>query len=405
MDTDRLDRFPLFAAFSPAQQGLIIARAEHLTLPARQVVFRAGDHSATMYLILTGRVRVQRYDDAGHSIDLGVLEADQTFGELALLSRKPRLATVTTLTACEFLVVDRDLLLDVIRPVGPEAILHILTVIGGQIRATHENEFRRLLEQRTLEAQMEAEKQRSITQMVSGVAHEINTPLGVIVTATSIIEREMQTLEQAGLPPAVHQVLADMREAFDLIEGNVQRAHKLVQEFKKISVNQLNDELEPMILTYTVQEIIDLAKVAFKYSQITIRLVDDLPPGGKAWVGYGGYLSQVLLNLLTNVERYAYPRGQGGVVDVVLALAGADHFRLTVRDYGQGIPPENLERIFEPFFTTGRSSGGTGLGMTIVYNLVTAALQGQIEVQSEVGEGTTVMVTFPREISARKMTG
>jgi signal transduction histidine kinase len=88
-------------------------------------------------------------------------------------------------------------------------------------------------------------------------------------------------------------------------------------------------------------------------------------------------------------------------VDVFLSIEGDRKdpgFLLRVRDYGAGIPPENLRRVFEPFFTTGRSSGGTGLGLAIVYNLATAALKGTIELRSTVGEGTEVRITLPRVV-------
>ncbi len=123
-----------------------------------------------------------------------------------------------------------------------------------------------------------------------------------------------------------------------------------------------------------------------------------LPPEAHTWLGYRGYLSQILLNLLANVERYAYPAGQGGAAEVALALAGPAEYELRVKDFGRGISPGNLDRVFEPFFTTGRCAGGTGLGMTIVYNLVTTALKGRITLHSVVGQGTNVQIVFPRVI-------
>ena len=118
-------------------------------------------------------------------------------------------------------------------------------------------------------------------------------------------------------------------------------------------------------------------------------------------MGYLGYLTQIILNLLTNVERYAYPAGTGGRVDITLAdgPAGRDpSYVIRVRDYGAGIPAADLERVFEPFFTTGRSKGGTGLGLAIVHNLVTAGLKGTITLQSAPGEGTEAIITVPQTV-------
>ena len=110
---------------------------------------------------------------------------------------------------------------------------------------------------------------------------------------------------------------------------------------------------------------------------------------GCEWLGYPGSLSQVLLNLLSNAQRYA-----GGRVEVTLTAQEEDYV-VVVRDFGQGIPAENLPRIFEPFFTTGRAKGGSGLGLSIVYTIVTAHLKGTIAVASEAGQGTTVTLSLP----------
>lgn len=395
---ETLRQFPFLASFSEAQLEMIVRDAPRVVLPPHAIVFYNGESSHALYLVLRGEVRIYRTDEAGEVVELGTLGEMQMFGELALLSNEPRMATVATVTACEFLLIERPLLLNIIATSTPEAILHLFSVLSHQMRAMNEEDFKELIQQRTLEARMEVEKQRGMTQMVAGVAHEINTPLGIINTAVSIIERDLPILYALPADNRSRRALDDLAEAMTLIQRSIHRAHKLVQEFKKVSVSQLHDELQPMNLADAVQETLDLAAVSLRRGKIQVELQDLLPVGQKTWVGYGGYLSQILLNLLTNAERYAYPSGQGGVVQVVLALAEPDDFQLTVRDFGQGIPSEHLERIFEPFFTTGRGMGGTGLGMTIVYNLVTAGLQGKIWLESVVGAGTAVMMAFPREI-------
>jgi signal transduction histidine kinase len=115
-------------------------------------------------------------------------------------------------------------------------------------------------------------------------------------------------------------------------------------------------------------------------------------------VGYRGYLSQILLNFLTNIQRYAYPEESGGLAEIYVRTAGPDKFSISVKDYGKGMSEDVRERVFEPFFTTGRATGGTGLGMAIVHNLVTTALKGSIQVESAPGKGTEITVTFPRII-------
>jgi signal transduction histidine kinase len=138
--------------------------------------------------------------------------------------------------------------------------------------------------------------------------------------------------------------------------------------------------------------------VSLKRSQIQVKFHDKLAMGEKKWTGYRGFLSQVLINLLTNVERYAYPKGIGGITEVVIDLKDDRHYRISVIDHGKGISKEDQSHIFEPFFTTGRSSGGTGLGLAIVHNLVTNALKGEIRLKSEQGKGTVIEIVLPRVI-------
>lgn len=247
---------------------------------------------------------------------------------------------------------------------------------------------------------MEIDRQRALTQMVAGVAHELNTPLGVINTAVSIVERELgdDVFKKLAQDPDSSQLIEDFHEALGLIKGNVQRAHLLVQDFKKVSVSQLTDVKEPMSLSEAVREIFNLAKAHFRQSGMRIEIIDTIPVIEQTWVGYRGYLSQILLNFLTNIEHYAYPNQEGGLAEIYVKTAGDDKFSISVKDYGKGMPEDVRDRVFEPFFTTGRSTGGTGLGMAIVHNLATIALKGTIHVKSEVGKGSEFTITFPRHI-------
>jgi len=398
IDAQALRHFAFFASFPAEQLQRVAERLPIVPAAAHSTVFAMGDVSATMYLILEGQVKIHRSGEKGEVVELGTLGPNQTFGELAMLSHEPRMATVTTLSDSRFLIMERPVLLDMLRDAPPEAILDMFAVLSRQIRAANEGDFRKLLASRTLESQMEAEKQRGLTQMVAGVAHEINTPLGVAGTAASIIARELDKLEALAVDRKSKSALADIHEALGLLSGNLERAHKLVQDFKKVSVSQLSDAREPLDLPEAIGDTLNLAQVSLKRSQIRVAFQNNLPAGAHTWVGYRGYLSQILLNLLTNVERYAYPAGQGGAAEVVVGLAGPDNYELRVRDFGRGIPPEHLARVFEPFFTTGRGAGGSGLGMTIVYNLVTTALKGRIAVHSVVGQGTDVHIVFPQVI-------
>lgn len=395
-----LRQFAFLAPFSAEQLEHIAETAPHIQYRAGQEIFCIGDPSGAMYLILHGKVNIYRYDEDGAEVLLASLKAGQVFGELALLSGEPRMATVTTITPCEFLVIDRTMLVKTIASAPPDAIFKLFAVLSNQIRSINEREFQELLSKRTLEAQMEAERQRALTQMVAGVAHELNTPLGVINTAASIIERELNSPIFVALATnsEASSTLDDLHEALGLISGNIRRAHQLVQDFKKVSVSQLTDVKEPMQLYEAVEETVHLAKVNLRRSGLNIEIKNEIPAEHSRWVGYRGYLSQIIFNFLSNIERYAYEPGAGGLAEIKLALEEPDRFVISVRDYGKGMSREVQERLFEPFFTTGRATGGTGLGMAIVHNLVTTALKGAIRVWSEPGKGTEIFVSFPRVI-------
>jgi signal transduction histidine kinase len=141
-------------------------------------------------------------------------------------------------------------------------------------------------------------------------------------------------------------------------------------------------------------------RINARLAKLNIEIEDRLLPT-QEWLGYPGYLTQVLLNLLTNVERYAYDPAVGGQVDIVLTgddKAYTPTFTVTVRDFGRGIPLEEQDKVFEPFYTTGRAKGGTGLGLAIVHNIVTIALKGSIHLQSQPGQGTAFQITFPQRV-------
>ncbi len=333
-------------------------------------------------------------DSTGSFHVYGEMGKGQVFGELALLRREPSRATATTTRDSELMVIDRAMILKLMRSVDPEPVLDFFLALDEQIRTAAEFAFREVLSRRILSSQMEVEKQRALTQMVAGVAHEIGTPLSVINTAVTIMARELAAPVEVTIQRA-----ADIAESLELMRLNVERADRLMQSFKKISISQLKDEREAFDISEAIEETIGLVFVSLKHSRVQVKFYNKLTSEQKEWMGYRGFLSQVVINLLTNVERYAYSKSVGGVVDVTIRMEDDQHYCLSVRDHGKGIPPEDRSRIFEPFFTTGKSFGGTGLGLAIVHNLVTNAFKGEIRLNSENGKGAEFIVIFPRVIS------
>jgi signal transduction histidine kinase len=274
----------------------------------------------------------------------------------------------------------------------------LLAIHFDEMRASLKSKIAALIEEERMRAEMEIERHRSLSQMVAGVAHEINTPLGIVNQAASVITETLESpaLESAAKDEEAATCLADLGEAAQLIQGNIARANTLIQSFKNLSVRQVSDQLTTVELRELLEEIVGLFRIKAKQARLTLEL--KCPPKDCSWTGYPGLLSQVVMNLLSNVERYAYPAGTGGTVEVL--LEEADTYRLTVRDHGVGIAPENLSKVFEVFFTTGRAKGGSGLGLAIVHSLVTGALKGTIHVESQPGSGARFILTFPREIQA-----
>jgi signal transduction histidine kinase len=263
--------------------------------------------------------------------------------------------------------------------------------------------IRERLAQETFRADAEAERRRQLLQLVAGVAHEVNTPLGIINTAASVIVRDLASdaMQAVAHDPKTQAEFEDLQEAANLIQKHIIRAHKLIQSFKNVSVDQITDTKEAINLSETVAEIVNLFRASARKAKLELIVTDTLSPKTREWIGYRGHLSQILLNLFTNIESYAYPNGAGGRVQISVA---ANHqqptpdFSITVKDFGQGIAAENLPHICEPFFTTGRAKGGTGLGLAIVHNLVTQVFKGSLLIESQPGEGTTVLITFPQTI-------
>ncbi len=167
-------------------------------------------------------------------------------------------------------------------------------------------------------------------------------------------------------------------------------------------MRNVTDRKEAVDFGALTEEAVGLYRLKARQSRLALEVIDELGEADRTWDGYPGHFFQVILNLLTNIDRYAYPEGQGGKVRVVVSRedgAGeASRFSVVVEDFGRGIPQEDLPKVFNAFFTTGRAQGGTGLGLAIVHNLVTSALQGTVRIDSEPGQGTRVVMSLPPEV-------
>ena len=167
------------------------------------------------------------------------------FGELALIDGGPRSASVESLEPCEFFVLERETFVALLSQ-SPQRLASMLSNLTHAVRTTSERVFRETLQQQVIRTEMELTRYRSLAQMVAGVAHEINTPLGTVNTAVSVVKRRLtaEILGHLANDPKARAPLDDVHEAMELIEANIRRAHKLIQDFKKLSVGQISDTKE-----------------------------------------------------------------------------------------------------------------------------------------------------------------
>lgn len=376
---DGLRASGLFGKLSDADLERLGGCGQVESIDAGQAVVDQGAEPDGLRVVLEGRVRVRRQQPGGEAIDLAVLGPGESFGEPALFDPAPRTATVTTIEACRFFVLERNAFL-ALACESPRLLSALLEGIGGRLRAQYDERFADAVRSEWTRAEMEAQRHRSLAQLVAGVAHEIGTPLGVIMTAASVLSDDLD---------------GDTRVAADLIQANVARADKLVQSFKGIAVSQAIERTEMVDLGVLIDETLTLYGPQARAAGLRIEVRDDRAEPKRAWTGNAAHLTHILLNLVANAARYAYPDGDSGRVEIVLGDAPSPDrpFILTVRDFGRGIPAEDRDRVFDPFFTTGRARGGTGLGLAIVHNLVTEGLHGTVEIGPS-APGTEVRINF-----------
>ena len=243
---------------------------------------------------------------------------------------------------------------------------------------------------------VESEKMASLGGLVAGIAHEINTPIGICVTAASTLADRTTDAATAYdnrqlKGSALKAYFNIAQSSSSLVLNNLNRADELIQSFKQVAVDQSNLDKRSFAVKKYIQDTLISLKPHLKKTlhQITVHGDEQIEINS-----YPGAFSQILTNLVMNSVRHAYSKGEAGKLCFELKL-DSEHLMVEYSDNGCGIPQENLKKIFEPFFTTARTRGGSGLGLHIVFNLVTQKLNGTINVQSEVGVGTMFILNLP----------
>ena len=250
---------------------------------------------------------------------------------------------------------------------------------------------------------VQTEKLASLGSTVAGVAHEINTPLGVSVTAASTLEAMLGEVRAAkGRNALTDAALADFfetaGEAVQMTVRNLRRAAELVNNFKEIAVDQTSDARRVFKVREYIDEVLSSLKPKFRNTrhELTLACPDDLQADT-----YPGALAQILTNFITNSLLHGFADGRAGHITIAVERLDPKMVLFTYGDDGTGIPASNLSRVFDPFFTTRRGSGGSGLGLHIVHNLVTQRLGGTIKVTSEPGLGARFEIRMPLKAPVR----
>jgi len=271
----------------------------------------------------------------------------------------------------------------------------------GELTRSKQNAEQALADLRETQQQLlVAEKMAALGQLVAGVAHEINTPLGVALTAASLVSERTEALAEKldgnGLRRSdLQQFLESTRAANALVDHNLARAAHLVRTFKQVSADRSSDECRDFDLAGYLSALFESLAPGLAAQAITYRL--DCEPG-ITMHSFPGSLGQVIGNLASNAMQHAFAGGASGEIVVRCRRAPGDHVLIEFHDDGAGIAADLLARVFEPFFTTQRAQGRTGLGLHIAFNIVTVRLEGSLTVDSTPGRGSCFRLRLPRVV-------
>jgi len=251
--------------------------------------------------------------------------------------------------------------------------------------------------QQTQDTLIEQEKMASLGNLVAGVAHEINTPVGIGVTAASHLHETTtkfaRDYEDGEITRGkLEQFVKTSVQSTDILESNLRRASDLIRSFKQVAVDQTDEFHREISLLDYINEVILSLRPKLKKTSVEISV--DIDPHLSITTN-PGTISQIVTNLVMNSLIHGYEDNDQGMIAISSSL-DRDTVTLIYQDDGKGMDAETSKKIFEPFFTTRRGEGGSGLGMHVLYNLVIKSLNGKVSSKSAPGEGFRLAITFPQ---------
>ena len=245
---------------------------------------------------------------------------------------------------------------------------------------------------------IEAEKLAALGRLVAGVAHEINNPLGTSLTLASSLERKSRlfaveaaqgTLKRSSLNEFVEAI----RDGSAQLQESLNRAAGLIQSFKQVASDRNNSDMRSFDLGHLTEQVATGLRPALPKHGVTLNVECQR---GLSMRSYPGSYGQVLTNLFLNSIAHAFPDGQQGKIAINVSASGANDVEIIFTDDGCGMSADVWRQAFDPFFTTRRHQGCTGLGLHIVYSIVTDRLGGRLDLKSEPGRGTRVELKLPK---------
>jgi C4-dicarboxylate-specific signal transduction histidine kinase len=243
---------------------------------------------------------------------------------------------------------------------------------------------------------VESEKMASLGQMVAGVAHEVNTPIGLGVTGSTLLRDKLADIQVAFdqktlTSKQLERFIVDGVENLDLIYRNLNRAADLISNFKRVAVSQDTEISADVNVQSLLSNILMAmnAEISIKSPEIELNLPDNLTISSKT-----GPLQQIFEQLISNSLIHGFEDERDNKIWIGAEKKG-NNIKITYLDNGSGVPTSIKKRIFDPFVTTKRGEGGSGLGMHLVYNLVTQALDGSITLDEDYAEGTRYVISLP----------
>ncbi len=258
--------------------------------------------------------------------------------------------------------------------------------------------------QQTQKELVNSEKLAALGRLVAGIAHELNTPIGNGLMAATTFRDQLHEFQASMQSGGIKRHLFDafLRNteiAADMVIRNLERGSHLINSFKRAAVDQTSDHRRTFILRETIEEVLAILHPTLKRAPVDIAMNI---PDGLEFDSYPGSLEQVLANLINNSVIHAFEGRERGRITIGAESLSEGVVRISVADDGIGIPPELQNHVFDPFFTTKLGKGGSGLGLHIAHNAVTAVLGGSIGFVSTAEHGTRFDITLPRVAPDRK---